>query len=361
MKLPRRRFLHLAAGAAALPALLRIGWAQTYPARPVRMIVPFAPGGTTDLFARLAAQKLSEGLGKQFYVENIPGASGNVATGQVARAAPDGYTVLVAFSSHVVNPTLFDKIPYDPYKDFESVILAVSATTVLFVNPSVPARTVKELVDLIRASPGKFSFASPGAGTPAHLAGEHLRQLLKLDLVHVPYNGAGPSVGSVVAGHSPIGFTTIAAAGQYIKAGTLRALAVTSKTRSQVQPVVPTMVESGYPEIEGDNWVGILVPARTRDRQDHRDARHEGTLDNARFRYGGKHARGVRLSHQGRDRKVGPRDQSRPYQAAVKQTFRRRFDQPQDRQGVRPRGTADAHRPRRRGDRIRECEREEPR
>src|SRR5262245_12225771 len=121
MKLPRRTFLHLAAGAAALPALSRLAWAQTYPVRPVRMIVPFAPGGTTDLFARLAAQKLSEGLGKQFYVENIAGASGNVATGQVARAAPDGYTVLVAFSSHVVNPTLFDKIPYDPYKDFESV------------------------------------------------------------------------------------------------------------------------------------------------------------------------------------------------------------------------------------------------
>ena len=141
--------------------------------------------------------------------------------------------------------------------------LAVSTTTVLFVNPSVPAKTVKDLVDLIRASPGKFNFASPGAGTPAHLAGEHMRQLLNLDLVHVPYNGAGPSVASVVGGHSPIGLSTIASAGQYIKAGTLRALAVTSKTRSQVQPDVPTMTESGYPEIEGDNWVGVLVPART--------------------------------------------------------------------------------------------------
>jgi tripartite-type tricarboxylate transporter receptor subunit TctC len=263
MKLPRRRFLRLAVGAAALPAISRIARAQAYPARPVRMIVPFAPGGTTDLFARLAAQKLSEALGKQFYVENVPGGSGNIGTGQAARAAADGYTVLVAFTSHVVNPTLFDKIPYDPYKDFESVTLAVSTTTVLFINPSVPAKTVKDLVDLIRASPGKFNFASPGAGTPAHLAGEHMRQSLKLDLVHVPYNGAGPSIASVVAGHSPIGFSTIAATGQYIKAGTLRALAVTSKTRSQVQPDVPTMTEAGYPEIEGDNWVGILVPART--------------------------------------------------------------------------------------------------
>jgi tripartite-type tricarboxylate transporter receptor subunit TctC len=263
MRLPRRTFLHLAASAAALPAISRFAWAQNYPTRPVRMIVPFAPGGTTDLFARLAAQKLSETLGQQFYVENVPGGSGNVATGQAAHAAPDGYTVLIAFSSHVVNPTLFDKIPYDPYKDFASVTLAVSTTTVLFVNPSVPAKTVKDLVDLIRASPGKFNFASPGAGTPAHLAGEHMRQLLSLDLVHVPYNGAGPSVASVVGGHSPIGFSTIASAGQYIKAGTLRALAVTSKTRSQVQPDVPTMTESGYPEIEGDNWVGVLVPART--------------------------------------------------------------------------------------------------
>src|SRR5437879_6530474 len=139
MKLPRRKFLHLAAGAAALPAVSRIAWAQAYPARPVRIIVAFAPSGTTDIFARLAAQKLSENLGKQFYVENIPGASGNIGSGQAARAAADGHTILFAFSSHVVNPTLFDRIPYDPYKDFESVTLAVTSTTVLSVNPSVPA------------------------------------------------------------------------------------------------------------------------------------------------------------------------------------------------------------------------------
>jgi tripartite-type tricarboxylate transporter receptor subunit TctC len=263
MNLQRRRFLHLAAGAAVLPAASRFAWALPYPARPVRVIVPFAPSGTTDIFARLAAQKLSEHLGKQFYVENIPGASGNIGTGQAARAAPDGHTILFAFSSHVVNPTLFDKIPYDPHKDFEPVTLAVASTAVLSVNPSVPANTVKELVALIRANPGKYNFASPGAGTQVHLAGEQFRMSLALDLVHVPYNGAGPAVASVVAGHSPIGFFTLAAAGQHIKGGTLRALAVTSKTRSQLQPNVPTMTEAGYPEIEGDSWVGVLVPAGT--------------------------------------------------------------------------------------------------
>jgi tripartite-type tricarboxylate transporter receptor subunit TctC len=263
MKLPRRTFLHLAAGAAALPVLPQIARAQAYPARPVRVIVAFAPGGTTDIFARLAAQRLSENLGKQFFVENIPGASGNIGTGQAVRAAPDGYTILFAFSSHVVNPTLFDKNPYDPYKDFESVTLAVSSPTVLSINPGIPAKTVNELVALIKGNPGKYNFASPGAGTQSHLAGEQFRMSLALDLVHVPYNGAGPSVASVVAGHSPLGFSTLAAAGPYIKAGTLRALAITSKRRSQIEPEIPTMTEAGYPDIEGDSWVGVLVPART--------------------------------------------------------------------------------------------------
>ena len=263
MNLPRRQFLHLAAGGAALTAVSRTAIAQAYPSRPVRIIVAFAPGGTTDIFARLAAQRLSENLGKQFFVENIPGASGNIGTGQAARAAPDGYTIFFAFSSHVVNPTLFDKNPYDPYKDFEAVSLAVSSPTVLSINPSIPAKTVNELVALIKDNPGKYNFASPGAGTQSHLAGEQFRMSLALDLVHVPYNGAGPSVASVVAGHSPIGFSTLASAGPYIKAGTLRALAITSKRRSQIAPEIPTMTEAGYPNIEGDSWVGVLVPART--------------------------------------------------------------------------------------------------
>ena len=263
MKLSRRQFLHLAVGAAALPAVSRVAWSQSYPTRPVRAIVAFAPGGVTDTFARLMAQKLGERLGKQFYVENITGATGNIGTGQAAKATPDGYTLLFAFSSYVVNPTLFDKVPYDPYKDFEPVTLAVTSTTVLTVHPSVPAKTVKDLVALIRASPGKYSYSSAGAGTQAHLAGEQFRLSLGLDLVHVPYNGGGPAIAAVVGGHTPIGFSSPAASIPQIKEGNVRALAITSKRRSQILPDVPTTAEGGYPEIEGDSWVGVLVPAGT--------------------------------------------------------------------------------------------------
>ena len=263
MKLPRRRFLQLAASAVALPAVSRSAWAQAYPSRPVRAVVAFAPGGVTDTFARVMAQKLTEQFGKQVYVENIAGASGNIGTGQVAKAPPDGYTILFAFSSHVVNPTLFARVPYDPIKDFEPVTLAVASTTVLTVNPAVPAKTVKELIDLIKANPGTYSFGSAGAGTQAHLAGEQFRLSLGLDLVHVPFGGGGPAVAAVVAGHTPISFGSPQAAMQHVKEGTVRALAVTSKKRSQIFPDVPTMTEVGYPQIEGDSWVGILVPSGT--------------------------------------------------------------------------------------------------
>jgi tripartite-type tricarboxylate transporter receptor subunit TctC len=262
MALPRRRFLCLA-GAAAVPALSWTASAQDYPTRPVRLIVGFAPAGPTDVFARLISQKLGENFGKQFYVDNIVGGSGNVATGQAAKAPPDGHTVLVAFSTFVVNPILFDKVPYDPVKDFAPVTLAVSSTTVLSVNPSVPARTVKELVDLIRAGARKYSYATGGTGSQPHLAGEQFRLSLGLDLVHVPFGGGGPAVAAVVAGHAPIGFNALTPVVPQVKEGKLRALAVTSKTRSQILPEVPTMTEAGYPDIEGDSWVGILVPAGT--------------------------------------------------------------------------------------------------
>jgi tripartite-type tricarboxylate transporter receptor subunit TctC len=239
------------------------GHAQTYPSHSVRAIVAFAPGGVTDTFTRLMAQKLSENLGQQFYVDNVPGATGNIGTAQAAKAAPDGYTLLFAFSSYVVNPTLFDKIPYDPDKDFDPVTLAVTSTTVLTVNPMVPATTVKDLVALIKANPGKFSYSTAGAGTQAHLAGEQFRLLLGLDLVHVPYNGGAPAIAAVVGGHTPIGFSSPAASIPQIKQGNVRALAVTGNKRSQILPDVPTMAEAGYPEIVGDSWVGVMVPART--------------------------------------------------------------------------------------------------
>jgi tripartite-type tricarboxylate transporter receptor subunit TctC len=263
MKLLRRQFLHLAAGAAALPALSDIAGAQAWPARPVRLIVPFPPGGTTDIFARIAAQKLSEHFGKQFYIENIVGATGNVGAAQVARATPDGYTVLFTFSSYVVNPTLFAKLPFDPNKDLMPVTLAVAATNVLTINPSVPARNLGDLIALIKSNPGKYNYASGGVGTQAHLLGEMLRLSLALDIVHVPFNGGGPEIASIVAGHTPIGWSALVSAAQQIKAGQLLALAVASKTRSQLFPEIPTTAEAGYPDIQGDSWVGVLVPAGT--------------------------------------------------------------------------------------------------
>jgi tripartite-type tricarboxylate transporter receptor subunit TctC len=263
MKLPRRQFLHLAAGAAALPTVSRIARAQTYPARPVRIIVPAAPGGAIDIVARLTAQKLTERFGKQFYVENISSGGGNIAVGQAARAAPDGQTLLFTLNNLVLNQFLFAKIPYDPQKDFEPVTLAVILTNVLTVNPAVAAKTVTDLVALIRANPGKYNFASPSVGSPAFLAGEKFRQSLGLDVVAVPFNGGGPEIASIVAGHTPIGFSTLPSADPQIKEGNLRPLAITSKKRSRLLPQVPTMEEAGYPEIDAESWVGVLVPAGT--------------------------------------------------------------------------------------------------
>jgi len=263
MRLPRRQFLHLAAGFAALPALSGIAKAQSYPTRPVRVIVPYSPGGPTDVCARFIAQKLSDVLGKQFYVENIAGAGGNIGTGQATRAAADGYTILITVNSYVINPTLYDKVPYDVLRDFEAVTLAAIFPSAMMVNPSVPAKTVQELVALIKANPNKYSFASPGFGTPSHLLGEQFRVAAGLDLVHVPYGGSGPVITSVVAGNTPIGFAALSAAVPQIEDGKLRALAVMSKHRSKALPDLPTIAEAGYPELDGDAWVGVLVPAGT--------------------------------------------------------------------------------------------------
>jgi tripartite-type tricarboxylate transporter receptor subunit TctC len=221
--------------------------AGTYPDKPVRIIVPFAPAGPTDVVARLIAAKLSERLGKQFYVENVAGAGGNMGMGQAARATPDGYTVLFVSSSYVVNPSLYAKIPYDPYKDFEPVTVAGDAPNILLVHPSIPAKTVKELVDLIKANPGKYSFASAGTGTTPHLSGELFKLSLGLDLVHVPFGGAGPAIQSI-----PL-----------IKDGKIRALAVSASKRVAVLPDVPTLTEAGLPDQEADTLQAVLVPAGT--------------------------------------------------------------------------------------------------
>ena len=263
MKLRRRTFLHLAAGAVALPAVSRIARAQSYPTRPVRVIVPYAPGGPTDVFARLIAQKLSEHLGRQFFVENIGGAGGNIGMGRAAKADRDGHTIVLVPTPLVINPSLYGTVPYDPIKDFDPITLAVSTTTVLAIHPSVPAQTTRDLVALVRTNPGKYSFASPGTGTPSHLLGELFRLSLKLDLVHVPFNSGGLAIGSALAGHTPLSFGTPPPALPHLKDGKLRALAVTSKARVPTLPDVPTMAEVGYPDVEGKSWFGVAVPAGT--------------------------------------------------------------------------------------------------
>ena len=251
----------IALGAACL--ISSAAFSQQYPTKPVKIIIPFPPGGVTDLAGRLIAQKLSEKLGQQFYIENIAGAGGNIGAGRAAQAAPDGYTMLVNGANFVVNPALYRHVPYDPVKDFDPVTLAVTAAVVLTVHPSLPARTVKELVDLVKANPGRYNYASPGAGTPPHLVGELFRLSLGLDLVHVPFNGGGLAIGSAVAGHTPISFGSMAPAVPLVKDGKLHALAVSTKTRSQALPDTPTMAEAGFPEIAGESWFAVVVPAGT--------------------------------------------------------------------------------------------------
>ena len=263
MKIPRRAFLHLAAVAAALPAVMPFAWAQAYPTRPVRVIVPFAPGGPTDVLARIVAQKLSQSFGQQFYIENQAGVGGNLGMGAGARAIPDGYTITAVSGSYVVNPSLYPQIPYDPYKDFAPVTLAAVSPNVLVVHPSIPAGNVKELIAFLRANPGKYSFAHPGKGTTSQLSGELFKQSQNLDIVSVPFNGSAPAIQAALAGHTLIAFTALTPAVPHVKEAMLRALAVTTPKRSPVLPDVPTLAEAGLLGQESDTIMGVLVPART--------------------------------------------------------------------------------------------------
>jgi len=253
----------LALALLLLAAGLAMATAETWPARPVKLIVGFAAGGPTDLFARLIAQKLSEQTGKNFYVENVGGAGGNIGAGRAAQSPPDGYTLLVTGGNLTNNPFLYSHVPYDPIKDFDAVTLGAQTPVVLTINPSVPAQTVKELVALVRASAGKYSYASPGTGTPPQLVGALFQQSLQLDLVHVPFDGGGQAVEATVGGHTPISFGATAPAVALIKSGALRALAVTGKARSPTLPEIPTMAEAGFPDVEGSTWTAVVVPAGT--------------------------------------------------------------------------------------------------
>ena len=256
------RFLVLAAVSVLLTGSLARAQ-DAYPSKPVRIIVPFAPSGPADIVARLIGQKLSEEFGKQFYVENHAGAGGNIGAGVAARAPADGYSLMMTSQVTVINPHLYASLPYDP-KDFVAVTRIATSPNVLVVNPSVAAKTVKELIDLIKSEPAKFTgYAQPGLGTSAHLTGELFRLSLKLDLPSIPFGGGGPMIQSVVAGHTPIAFSSLPPAAGQIQGGTLRALAVTGEKRIDSLPDVPTMIESGYPGQTGETPVGIYVQAGT--------------------------------------------------------------------------------------------------
>jgi tripartite-type tricarboxylate transporter receptor subunit TctC len=263
MNLVRRQFLHFLGTGAIAPGLSSIAWAQSYPARPVRVIVPYPAGGPNDTMARIIAQKLSESWKARFYVENIPVGAGNVGTALVAKAQPDGYTIVAVTSSFVINPGLYTKIPYDPIKDFAPVTLLAAAPHVLVVHPSFPAKDVKEFVAVVRASPGKYSYASAGIGQSSHLAGELFRLSFGLDLAHVPFNGAAPALNATIGGHTPAAFVSLPAAAAHIKEATLRPLAVTSSMRSRSFPDVPTMAEAGFTGQESAFMQGLLFPAGT--------------------------------------------------------------------------------------------------
>jgi tripartite-type tricarboxylate transporter receptor subunit TctC len=263
MKLPhRRQFLHLAAGAAVLPALPRIARAQGYPSRPVRIIVGFAAGGTTDILARLIGQWLSERLDQPFIIENRPGAGTNIGTETVVRASPDGYTLLLVPTASAINATLYGKLNFDLIRDITPVAGLSREPIVMLVNSLVPARTVPEFIAYAQANPGRVIMASGGNGTPAHVSGEMFKMMAGVDMVHVPYRGATPALTDLLAGQVQIYFGPLVASIEHIKAGRLRALAVTSATRSVALPDVPTVADffSGY---EASNWYGVGAPKNT--------------------------------------------------------------------------------------------------
>src|SRR2546430_5833012 len=262
MKLPRRQFLHLAAGAAALPAVSRIARAQGYPTRPVRIIVGFAPGGATDIMARLIGQSLSERVGQQFVIENRPGAASNVGTEAVVNAAPDGYTLLVVTLVNTINTTLYEKLSFNLIRDVAPVASIHREPFVVEVNPSVPVKTVPEFIAHAKANPGKINMASAGIGSGNHIAGELFKMMAGVNLVHGPYRAAGPALVDLLGAQVQVMFATMSSSIEYVRGGKLRALAVTTATRSPVLPDMPTVAEF-VPGYESSFWTGICAPKNT--------------------------------------------------------------------------------------------------
>ena len=248
----------------ALLALAAPAGAQTaYPQKPIRMVVPFPPGGGTDILARLFGQKMSETLGQQVIIDNRGGAGGTIGTDIAAKAPPDGYTLILVSGSHAINPGLYPKLPYDSVNDFAPITQLATSPGILVVNPSLPVKSVKDLIALARAKPGQINYASAGSGTPPHLAGELFKVMAKIDMVHVPYKGNAPAFTDVIGGQVSLIFPTMPSAMPFIKSGRLRPIAVTSAKRSPAAPDIPTIAESGLPGYEATSWYGILAPART--------------------------------------------------------------------------------------------------
>jgi tripartite-type tricarboxylate transporter receptor subunit TctC len=262
MKLPRRNFLHLAAGAAALPSMSCFAWAQAYPSRPVRIVAPTAPGGAPDILARLIGPWLSGRLGQQFVVENRPGGGSNIGTEAVVRAPPDGYTLLLVSTTNAINATLYDKLNFNFIRDIAPVAGIISLPLVMVVNPSVPAKTVPEFIAYARANSGKINLGSPGIGTPPHVAGELFKMMAGVDLVHVPYRGGGPVMTDLLGGQVQVLFGSTSLTIEQIRAGKLRPLAVTSATRWEGLPDIPTVNDfvSGY---EASAVFGLGAPRNT--------------------------------------------------------------------------------------------------
>jgi len=262
MKLPRRKFLHLAAGAAALPALSRIASAQTYPTRPVRLVVGFAAGQAIDILARLIAQSLSERFGQQFIVENRPGGGGNIATEAVVRAPPDGYTLLAVGSNNMINATLYEKLNFDFIRDIALVASIYRVPQVMEVNPSFPAKTLPELIAYAKANPGKINFASAGNGSVAHVTAELFKMMAGVNMQHVPYRGAAPALTDLLGGQVHLMFDNMPSSIEHIRAGRLRPLAVTATARLEGLPDVPTVADF-LPGFETSAWAGIGAPKNT--------------------------------------------------------------------------------------------------
>jgi tripartite-type tricarboxylate transporter receptor subunit TctC len=262
MKLPRRRFLHLTAGAAALPAVSRFARAQGYPTRPVRLIVPFGSAGATDITARLIGQWLSERLGQQFVIENRPGAGGNIATEAVVRAAPDGYTLLYVTTANASNATLYDNLKFNFVRDIAPVASISRTAGVLVVHPSVSANSVPDLIAYAKANPGKVAVASAGVGSGPHVYWQLFKSMTGVDMLHVPYRGGGPALADLLAGQVQVYFGVLTGTVEYVKAGKLRALAVTAAARSKALPEIPTVGEF-VPGYEATGWQGIVAPKNT--------------------------------------------------------------------------------------------------